>query len=210
MGIQEDFDKLKSLWPTMSVMAKGVMIGSFLLSLLSIGSIADIVFEFKGFIVTAIVFYHKITAPVVQFFSVYFFNIKIPQSVIDVQVLVTTYWLGLARIDQWWSIKPLWKRIIYIILTVIVIMLTMILGGSVILIINFMSEEYASLAIVFFAISIPIMSLLPSTPLSKFPLLNYSSGATRIMRISAYYLLSLYFLVAVLAAISEGLSRPLA
>src|SRR5690554_1063802 len=67
MSLHGDLEEIKKLWPSLSLPVKVLLGFSFVISCLSITSLADRVFELKGFISGAVQFYQEFLSPVFVF-----------------------------------------------------------------------------------------------------------------------------------------------
>lgn len=65
MSLKDDFEKLKEKWAALTLGWKIILSIMMISQALSIASIGDSVFAFKGFIVQGIEFYHWVTDPIV-------------------------------------------------------------------------------------------------------------------------------------------------
>ncbi len=66
MAIQGDFNALRNSWSELSLVGKLFFGGSFLISASAIASVADFIFKLRGFISHGIEFYRSTTAPAVE------------------------------------------------------------------------------------------------------------------------------------------------
>jgi len=87
MNFKEDFSKLKKDWEVSTSLTKFFISTSFIVSILSVGSISDAVFNLHGFVKTAILFYQSITEPLFIFFQKYL-EFDFVQSKIDTILLI--------------------------------------------------------------------------------------------------------------------------
>lgn len=198
MGLADDFNGLKALWGNLSPIAKVFLGASFLLTALSIGSLADAVFEFKGFVVGALAGYRAVVAPIID-------KLEISQQVFDLVVAVTL----LAAAQDRARYRELTENVeidIRIITTFILfaVVFYLLFLGVVVFVASFTGYVVAT---VFFAITWPtVMIVRPFIKRIFRP--NFSKDDVLDLR-AGMYILSIYVFVAVVAAISEGLARPI-
>ena len=70
IDFEKDIKLLKSAWGNVSIISKALTIISLLMSFMSIASLADNIFQFKGFIVTGIEFYRVIISKIFLFIRI--------------------------------------------------------------------------------------------------------------------------------------------
>lgn len=190
MGIAEDFYGLKGQWSRFSRTTKVVFILSFALTILSVGSIADSVFRFKGFIVYGIEFYHSLLEPVGLFLSrVLWFEID--KHDLELCVLVGIC-IRVALINDSEIVKRSGL-------------------GQLIPAFGYLFVLW-SFAFILDLIMEYTIAILISYPLATFALgflENKNNRVTPMMLVKVGYFLIVYLVVACIAAISEGLARPL-
>ncbi|MBW2664224.1 MAG: hypothetical protein JRD93_20170 [Deltaproteobacteria bacterium] len=94
MGLREDFQSLQESWADFSSATKIFLCGTFLVSSMAIASIADATFKLRGFITTAIDFYRALTAPAMDWLRIHY---EISQSHADAILLSAIFFASLAR-----------------------------------------------------------------------------------------------------------------
>ncbi|MEM6720328.1 MAG: hypothetical protein AAF611_13465 [Bacteroidota bacterium] len=86
MGLLGDIDEVKKVWKNSSRSFKGFIIIASFFTFSPIASLADILFQYKGFILDAILFYRTyITEPLRKLLNE--FNLVFPKYVIDTVIL---------------------------------------------------------------------------------------------------------------------------
>ncbi|MDG1751930.1 MAG: hypothetical protein P8I03_09760 [Thalassotalea sp.] len=191
MGIAEDFYGMKYQWSKLSISTKIFFIFSFSLTVLSIGSLADSIFAFKGFIVDAIVFYDSAIDPIWKFLSE-LFNVEIAFLYKHLTMLV----LLLTGI---YSKIPSYKKrerdgIIFYVIFFMFVTFGSVTGYYFIPILG--ATKFCLLACLFLPFFLAI-AVNKKCKIYKWNVLAF------------LYVLFIYFTVAILAAISAGLTRPL-
>jgi len=99
MGIQGDFNELKKAWSSFSPLTKVFFGAIFFGSCLSVSSIADGVFKLRGFIVTAIDFYHSLVQPLTAFIAEYV-GLDLGQGQVDGIILMTLITTSIIRVNR--------------------------------------------------------------------------------------------------------------
>lgn len=204
MGLADDFNGLKVLWGNLSPIAKVFLGASFLVTALSIGSLADAIFEFKGFVVGAVTGYRAVVAPIIEWIEVYI-RLEISQQLFDLVVSVTLVVVAQDRalfkeVTEGVEIDipilasfGLSAVVFYLLFLGVVVFMASLTGYVV--------------ATVFFAISWPTVFIVRPF-IKRIFRRNFSKDDVLDLR-AGMYILSIYLFVAVVAAISEGLARPL-
>lgn len=89
MGVREDYESLRKIWGGCSPLTKLLIAGHFLATALSMASIADRTAAFRGFVTATVHFYRTLTAPVAH-------RLKMPQIDIDgfvlLMILIVAQW----------------------------------------------------------------------------------------------------------------------
>lgn len=123
MGVQDDLKDLRELWPSLSIAWKIFLLANFIISFLSITSLADKVFELKGFIVKAVLFYQETVSPIFLFiFSI--FDVHLSQEKVDALILFTFISASLIRARSIYDKKLMmldiatWAWLVFMILKV--------------------------------------------------------------------------------------------
>jgi hypothetical protein len=81
MGMLQDYAAMRKAWSSFTPLTKLFFAASFLVTTMSIASLAEDVAKFRGFIVTAVVFYRGLTRPLARMLDV-------RQMTVDVYVLM--------------------------------------------------------------------------------------------------------------------------
>ena len=180
LGFLEDAESLKAKWPSFSLLGKVLLFTLLMLSFLSITSLADHIFKLKGFIAEALSFWLVITSYIVDLLS--FINVSIQSWQLDFLVV-----FGIAffpYVFERWKILPISRRFRLIITLSIYIIFPFIVSQS--------TATYT--AIYLYIVTLIICLLPPRTASFNF---------------IAIRMVTPPILVAIVAAISEGLYRPL-
>ncbi len=98
MNLYKEIDDLIVLWKKRSTSGKAFLIFAFSLSIMSIGSLADTVFAFKGFIVEGLRFYREVTEPIRQIASS-FLELKVTQIYQDLFVLALFFYGAMNKVE---------------------------------------------------------------------------------------------------------------
>ena len=99
MGIQGDFNDLKQAWSGFTPLAKVFFGAIFFGACLSVSSIADGVFKLRGFIVTAIDFYHFLVQPLTAFIAEYV-GLDLGRGQVDGIILMTLITASIVRANR--------------------------------------------------------------------------------------------------------------
>jgi hypothetical protein len=190
LGIAEDFYGLKSQWSKITFGTKVIFILSFSLSVLTVGSLADSIFSFKGFVVAGIEFYREFTEPVRTFISS-LLNVEISRVLQD-SIIMAGLWLGsVYRFNEEEHQRS---------------GVSWLVGLLVFWLITFGLKVFI---IQFFSITAAILIIFAFAPLLYAFTCNKSFSIYPQNKIEAQFILIVYFFVACIAAISDGLTRPL-
>lgn len=95
MGLKEDFEDTIEIWKRGSLLWKLVTSVGFLLGCVTLLSIGDTVFEFKGAIIRVIEFYRAILSPVSQYLGRIY---KLGPYDVDVLVFASLLWVAFGRV----------------------------------------------------------------------------------------------------------------
>jgi hypothetical protein len=191
MDIIEEAKDFKNLWVKRTPTGKIILVVAFSLSAISIGSLADTVFAFKGFIVEAIDFYRSVSEPVRKYLSD-ILNIKISRLTQDALTMLIFTWGIQSKIDasnekqRSWLVLPIWFVLLGFIGWLISKLLLPVMPSEVFVLILFLIAPFLYAFVV--------------NEKSKVYKSDYQLFS---------YILLVYFCVACIAAISSGLSRPL-
>ncbi len=182
----------------------GKIVSALLLtmSLLSVASLADSVFALKGFVVTAIAYYRSLVSPVLALAN-WLLPVSIPPTLFDlfvVAILINTATAKSVNAELLLEgvNAPVWIRIAHHSVFLIV-WLAVAIG---------LYLFDTRLGLVLAALSFPLFWLLRGyimVALFRRP----ETFVERVDRRTALYILTVYLIVAVLAAISSGLARPM-
>lgn len=178
MGLQDDLQTLKRTWTSLSLLGKIFFGASFLCSTASVASIADVVFSFKGFIVEGTRFYHQCTA----FFTNWVTNlldIKVNQMTIDALIIVSVFCGSFLKAQK--GTNP--RHVIGYALAVVATYLVGMDSVSY-------YPVYVASVMVFFILY-----------------LKWQDGQKTIVRITLVYMGAVMLLIAIIAGLSEGLTR---
>ncbi|EPJ43756.1 MAG: hypothetical protein OFPII_39780 [Osedax symbiont Rs1] len=179
MGVPEDVEGLKGHWPTLTLASKIFFSALIAIQFMSIASLADNVYKFKGFMAEAVIQWHKVTLQLVDVFN------------LNVEIWYLDYWTVtfLAMVPYLiarWKIINLRLKITHLFM----------LPTNLLLPFYF---EYSGHFFVFTACFIYISVLIAVfwPPLDKK------------VAIIGFQMILPPILVAIVAAIAEGWSRPL-
>lgn len=191
MGLQGDLEELKQAWPNLPLTFKVFLLVSFILSCFSITSLADSVYEFKGFIREAVTFYQETISPVFTNILSYL-GLAVSQAKLDVILFITLVSTSIIRADF------LYRNRIEVTLIDFITWF-----GFVYL--AYHTPDKAVYGIVYGYYGVVIFfAALPSIfhPLKKYKsILSYRLALTNV--------LAVLFLVSIAAALSEGLNREM-
>jgi hypothetical protein len=190
VGIAEDFYGLKNQWSKLSFLTRIVFVFSFALSLLSVGSLADSAFNFKGFIIYGIEFYNAVTEPIKVLLS-NIFQIEIDRIVFDFFLLLLI-WVRVSFLEDE-NIDERGGWVVYFLALIAVGVFSFIFGLIFRPLLGYLLTGM---------ILLPILAILYET------FINKELRITKLGLLKAGYFFLIYFFVACIAAISEGLSRP--
>ncbi len=90
MDLHKELEEFKELWSNRTPLGKLALSMSFILSIMSVGSLADTVYSFKGFIVYGFKFYRDLSEPIRIALS-NFIGISISQANQDLLVLLCLF-----------------------------------------------------------------------------------------------------------------------
>lgn len=202
MSIKGDFKEVKQFWPTLSTPAKIFFAVSFTLSCLSITSIADKVFELRGFIRTTVEFYQSnISIIFVDFFL--YFDIALAQVKIDAIIFLTLITSALIRAHFFYKAPGIALDTLTWLAFMVAIYKVNDTQAFIII--------YTYIAVIIFCATIPF--ILKNISLSKVDMPNRlglqldKSKVTLAYRQTLLYIFTVIFFTSIVAAISEGLTR---
>ena len=188
-----------SVWKELSLPSRVVVGMSALFALLSVGSLADAVFEFKGFILTGIAAYNYVVDPIRQVLRTEYFAFDV-----DMFVLISTTYAALRISVKRRRVIPgrmgldppaffalFWYLMIVGILNLI-ILLTLRMT---------MPEFPTNIVQLGFILATPIVFFLSAR------WAFFTERVRGVLGMSAQYLFVIYIVFFVLAAVSEGLTR---
>ena len=198
MALREDLQALTQLWVEGSVLARVFSGASLLLSALSLGSLADAVFQFKGFVAQALDVYRALTATIIEWMRIYF-DIEITQMWFDATVVGILCVSSVVR-----SAVGLGENRFFAFYAAIGIALVVVQAGFLLTV--FTSTTFGSSigTVVGLAITLPSVLLM-----FAYGSRNHSDFSMA-CKIACINVVGLYLLVAVVIAIIEGATRPLA
>ncbi len=203
MTIKEDWAQLIAGWKKLSPIGKLVGAVLFVMSALSIASLADSVFALKGFIAVAIGFYHTFAIPIAAFLSgLLRFNIE--QELFDLivaAILINTATTKAAFAEVVQNNVPV-PRLAYFMHQAI-----FLAAWIVAAIVLFLISPTGGLLVA--TVSFPLWWLVRGFVMSKV-FKRKQTFEERVDRRTSVYIFTVYTVVAILAAISEGLARPFA
>lgn len=190
MDLYNDFEDLKKFWRQRSSAGKAFLMLAFMFSILSFGSVANSVYEFRGFIVTAMNFYLFVTEPIRTWIST-FVHMEIPRSVFDGIIIFALYFGAFFRAVAVYSaseVRPRWVTVTILIVGLIPI------GWA-------LNKLHELIGVFSYYAALPLLPIYYALAVNK------TGRLGREDRFTILYILSVYFAVALLAAISEGLTR---
>ena len=199
MAKQDDWKERKSMWSNCSVGGKFFLAVSFILSCASVFSLADGFFQFRGFILNAIEFYRIPVNYVVEALNSYW-DLAVKRSTVEMFVLNALLAASFSKALNVFFMPTLTR---YVLIVIYVMFVTLLdyqdwsLGDA---------PRPDNLPYYFYAV------LLASLSFSGFLMPGKTEEARQtasIHRLAVGYILTILLLVAVIAAISEGLTRPL-
>nr|ABE73745.1 putative cytochrome/quinol oxidase [Parazoarcus communis] len=191
MDIIEEVKDFKKIWANRTPTGKIILAVSFVLSAISIGSLADTVFAFKGFIVEAINFYQHISEPARQYLSD-LLGVNISRFSQDSLTMLILTIGAQSRIDDSNKKTRSWFKLTFCLVPLALVgwlapkLLLPVMSGEVLVLLMFIMAPF------FYAVAVNEKSRIYKS--------DYQLAA---------YILLVYFCVACIAAISSGLSRPL-
>lgn len=110
MGIQSEYEELARTWKDARSPKKIVMAASFFVTVGTIASISDVVFAWKGFILTGIQFYRSIvTTPLANIALQFDLDYDPVES--DLLILGSLLYMSLVR-DRWLSERTRQSRLV--------------------------------------------------------------------------------------------------
>ncbi len=191
MPLQEDWNELKKTWSKLSHLGKIISVVSFVITCTSVASLADSIFEFRGFILTGIEFYRSI----LDYLQVIGLVISGPKR--DVFVAMLLIITGVMKHHDSNTPLFLFPYSVYI-MVVPVVPIGLIFDEPDRALVQ--AVWMGSIALFQFLVILSY-AIIPFVTKRELP---YTLSARFILR----YILTICFLIAVIAAISEGLTRP--
>jgi hypothetical protein len=203
MAIQNDFEELRSAWSRLSLLGKIFFGGSFLVSVSSIASIADIAFKFRGFIVYAIEFYRMTTMPIMETLHSWT-GIKLEQFQVDLFVYLALITFCFVR-AQWLKKQPCDYKFHYSLWHLAIIL---ILFSSN----KFTPSVYQVAAVFIFVVGLPLIPIIAPFITQKHG--QYKQSETwkvdrQIAKLAVLNIVAVLLFVAIIAGISDGLTRAI-
>jgi len=215
MGIRDDLNDLKKSWSSFSPLTKVFFGATFLTSSLSLASIADSVFQLRGFISTAIDFYRSLVEPlralVAEYLRLEFVQVQVDE-VIFLTLIVGSY-LRAGRVVR----MPSQRRDNILMVLVAALVMALVIfhnhDPDVYLLLNFgfviaftWPLIYPKGLIVF---NKAVLIALKKASFGKLDLLEERDALLDVRndQIVAINMLAIFLFVAVVAGISEGLTR---
>ncbi len=190
MGLIEDAKSATQIWGTLSPLGKVLLLGGFVTSALSVGSLADATFKYRGFLSVGIEFYRTVANLPFDVPRLWF-DLELPQPQVDAICMGTL--LGVAFYRTHRSIEPVERSVLSSILPATLVVPT--LWGI-------------TLSTTFLVIMIPPVLLLSFATLDKLTRkTRYKFSGPVQVGPTLGYVVAVYLTVAVVAAISEGLTR---
>jgi hypothetical protein len=191
MGVKGDFDELRKIWPNLSTPLKIFLTVSFILSCLSITSIANAIFQFRGFIEAAVDFHQSYITPIL-YYLLSLLGVELSQIKLDAILCISLLFSSLIHSNTCLKTYPVSVDYLGWFLYLVLILVDKLSDSAV-----YMSV-YAAYAVVFMRAAIPYIfqNLKP-------PSLYKSS------QIAALNIFSVLMCVGFLAAASEGINRTL-
>jgi predicted small integral membrane protein len=180
LGFLEDAESLKSKWSTFSLLSKILLLTLLMTSFLSITSLADHIFKLKGFIVEGLNFWLAITSYIVDLLS--FIDISIQSWQLDFLIVFGIAFL--PYVSERWKILPNSNRLRIIALLSFYIVFPFTV-----------SESTATYTAIYLYIATLAVCLLPPR--------------TDSFGFIALRMVTPPILVVIVAAISEGIYRPM-
>lgn len=207
MGLQDDWNELKKMWGNCSLATRIFLAVSFFLSCASVSSLADGVFQFRGFLQTAIEFYR---IPIDYIVEVLYINWGwfIPPSAADTFVLICLFEASRIKVGGGFQKGWLYEIAIITFLAFFIMFMEYITYDPT-LVISFAPGFLVVMSGIFFYLGFvhPVAGQTKRAP--AFKKIEIAPGDRRMFRLVLGNILTILFLVAVVAAISEGLTRPL-
>ena len=197
MGIQGDFNELKEAWSSFSPLSKVFFGATFLGSCLSVSSIADGVFKLRGFIVTAIDFYHSLVEPLTRLIAEYIGIILMTLITVSIIRANRVLWLGNVKAEL-----------------LQVLSWALMMGGII-----FLDDGSGRVSRILISLFVIIILSVAAYPRMVFKVAEVASlgkwrygrrdelDLMRAYRLAAINIFAVLLLVASVAAISEGLTR---
>jgi hypothetical protein len=199
MALQDDGNERKSMWSNCSPGGKIFLAVSFILTCAPVASLADGIFQFRGFILTAIEFYRIPINYVIEALNSYW-DLAVKRSTVEMFVLNSLLAASFSKALNVFF-KPTLTR--YAVIVIYVMFVT---------ILDYQDWSFGdaprpvNLPYYFYAV------LLASLSFSGFLMPGKTEQARQIVSIhrsAVGYILTILLLVTVIAVISEGLTRPL-
>ena len=188
MGLKGDINELKKAWPHLSLLTRLLLLLSVLISILSVSSLADSVYKFRGFIVLGIDFYRAFIFPYLDTL-ITFFNIRLNSRELDTTVFISLITGTLIRVMSVYKVKGAGSAI----------------GVWLVYMYLMFDEKLPPQAVAFgYMMAIAFMGVAPLM-LKKLR----GSEVALVYRVSTAFILFIMVLVCGTAAISEGLTRSL-
>lgn len=198
MGMRGDFNDLKEAWSSFSLLTKIFLAGSFLTSSLSLASIADSVFKLRGFIEMAIAFYHSLVEPLTALIAEYI-GLDLVQGQVDGIILVTIITTSFIRVNRILGVTK--ETFFWVCLWVAWVGLIIIIDDGSGFPSIFMSGFYMTMIFL-----VGLLSAVNPIWIGMF-LPQFSPRDVVVFRLTAINILAVLIFVAVVASISEGLTR---
>lgn len=98
MALKEDIEKFKNSWESLSIEWKVILTIMTLIQILTIGSIGDAVYNFKGFLVYGVEFYQTLTDPIFNYLLTYLNLELLNREIIDTITWGVLYFGTLWRV----------------------------------------------------------------------------------------------------------------
>lgn len=206
MSLLGDFDEIKRSWKALPGWLKVVISASFLVSVLSIGSLADSVFQLKGFFAEAVAFYRMLFGPLASVLATYL-QVEDPQAAIDLAVSINL--LAVAETNALITVRPLgrWSEIYSKPgFRVRVLLFNWIFTCILAAIAWWLMGITAT--VILFVIVFPATYILRSVFI-LYVIGRKSGHQYQQELVAGGYMVSVYLLIGFIAAVSEGLTRPL-
>ena len=178
MGLQDDLQTLKRTWTSLSLLGKIFFGASLLCSAAAVASVADVAFSFKGFIVEGTRFYRQCISFLTNWVT-NLLSIKVNQMTIDALILVSVFFGSFFKAQK--RANP--AQLISYVLAVVA---TYLVGMD--------SVSYYSV----YVVSVFAFFIL---------LREWQNGRKTNVRISLAYMIAVVLLVAIIAGLSEGITR---